>query len=350
MTSIVEAALARRGGRLGRVNRKVVKRTAQPPGLVALLQKHYRVLAANAIAGGLAGVRPRSAPARVDREARRFTELVCFMLAHPGSARLARVVSEEVHVGSLAAAAPDEVATVFQVWRRALEAFLAGIGGAERARMLARGLSELEQRAVEESRRWQNDRIDVVVIGASAGGIQALNGLLAALDPDLPATLIVVQHVAPATPSLVPTILARGTRLTMAHAVEGAGLYMGHAYVAPPGRHLVVDSGRLHLVDGPPVHFARPSADVLFESAAQTFGRNLLSIVLSGSGADGATGTRAVHERGGVTFAQSPDSAEFRGMPEAAVATGTIDLMAPIPALAETLQRLVRVGRRVINQ
>src|SRR5205807_3722319 len=128
-------------------------------------------------------------------------------------------------------------------------------------------------------------------------------------------------------------------------AVRRGMIYLGHAYVAPPASHLVITDGRLDLVDGPPVHFVKPSADVLFESAALAFGPRLMSVVLSGSGVDGAAGTRAVHDHGGITLTQEPESVDFRGMPEAAIATGSVDYVGNLQRLGSIIERLVLEGK-----
>jgi two-component system chemotaxis response regulator CheB len=140
-----------------------------------------------------------------------------------------------------------------------------------------------------------------------------------------------------------------GGRVAVTHAVDGASLWLGYAYVAPPGRHLVVDRRAVHLVVGPPVHFAKPCVEGLFESAAEMFGQRLAWVVLSGTGADGATGARAVREQGGVTFAQRPEGAEYPGMPEAASATGAVDRVLSLGDLGAALRRLATDGRAALH-
>jgi len=250
-----------------------------------------------------------------------------------------------VRFGSLASADFEELRDVFAVWRRTMEAFMAATARSESNHLIGHALDELERSAREEIGRWADNRVDLIAIGASAGGIPALSDLLTRLNADVPATILVVLHLSARTPSLVPAILARNCSLVVTPAVDGAALYLGHVYVAVPGRHLIVTDGRINLMDGLAVHFVKPSVDVLFESAAEIFGPHLVSTVLSGTGADGSTGTRAVHERHGITLAQDPESAEFRGMPEAAIATGTVDCVGSVPQLAATLQRLTTEGR-----
>ena len=316
------------------------------PGVEALLARQARILVSSAIAGGLNLVRLRSAPERLDWEARRFLRLVG-TAARPASERVVdAAVGEEARIGAFAGASVREVAAAFAVWRRVLESFAASLDTPGDGIGAALGL--LEPRMIDAVAGWDKERVDLIALGASAGGVTAIRALLGRLDPHLPASVVVVQHMSPRTPSLLASVLARATPLPILPAVEGGRLYFGYAYLAAPGRHLLVDREFLHLVDGPMVHFVKPSVDVLFESAAGAWGPRLASVVLSGTGADGATGTLAVHEHGGVTFAQSPDDSEFRGMPEAAIATGAVDRVADLEKLPALLTRLTTGGRRAL--
>ncbi len=323
-------------------------RAAAGGALAALVRAQQSVLTASAMSGGLAAARPRSPPERLVSEARQFVTLLTRALAARTEKDVGEMARQEVRNGSVAAAEPDDVLAVFGIWRRALQASLPAIG-AEGGARLSRVLELLEDRCAAAARGWAAERIDVVAVGASAGGITALGTLLANLDPTFPATVLVVVHLSSRAPSLLPAVLKRASRLALAAAVDGGALSLGHAFVAPPGRHLVVRSGLMRLVDGPPVHFVKPSVDVLFESAAEAFGRRLASVVLTGTGADGATGTRAVRDHGGATFAQDPETAEFRGMPEAASATGAVDHVLPLGALAGALDGLVSRGRAAVR-
>lgn len=185
---------------------------------------------------------------------------------------------------------------------------------------------------------------DVVAVAASLGGREALEELLAPLPADFPAPVLVVQHVDARSPSFLPELLARRTRLVVKHAEHGEPLRAATVFVAPPGRHLLVDADRrCTLSDAPPVWFARPAADPLFESAARVFGARALAVVLTGRLRDGADGSIAVRAAGGVVLAQEPASCRAPGMPSAAIRSGAAHLALPINVLGTALQALVTV-------
>jgi len=315
--------------------------------LARIFETYQRTLVDAAIVAGLAGARPRSTPVRIDREARQFVLLVRAVLEGASRAEVDRLVGEEIRMGSLAGAGPENVPAVFEVWRRCLTTFHPG---STLRQATSNALDALEARCIKKARAWERDRIDVIVAGASAGGVEALVGFVSALNADLPATVLIVQHIGDAGPSYIAPILARHARIGLAPALDGSPLYIGQAYVGPPGKHLIVEAQEVRLVDWPPVHFARPSLDVLFASASQNFGRHAASVVLSGTGVDGAQGTHLVHEQGGVTFAQDPETLQFRGMPEAAIQTGEVDYTAGIERLAEAVQRIATRGRKALRQ
>ncbi len=186
---------------------------------------------------------------------------------------------------------------------------------------------------------------DLIVVAASAGGLAALIRLLGSL-PTLPVAIAVVQHLLPTHPSLIADILRRRTGLDIREAKEGDVLRPGVVFTAPPDRHLVIEADhRLSLSTAEAVHFVRPSADLLFESAARVFGERAIAVVLSGTGRDGACGVQAVKAAGGWVIAQSEQSAEFYGMPGAAIDTGVVDAVLPVEAIASALVILVTEGR-----
>ena len=163
--------------------------------------------------------------------------------------------------------------------------------------------------------------------------------MLGGLPADFPAALAIVQHVDPRHRSLMADILARRTALKVSEARNGEPLQPGHAYVAPPNNHLLVEPDRtLSLTQTKLVHFVRPSADLLFESVAATYGERSIAVVLSGSGEDGALGAAAVKKVGGTVIVQAPASAEFRGMPDAAAKSA--DFVLPLDEIAPALQKL----------
>ena len=182
---------------------------------------------------------------------------------------------------------------------------------------------------------------DIVALAASAGGLNALTHVLAALPADFPAALVVVQHLDRRHRSLMADILSRRTQVPVREATEGARLRPGIAYIAPPDRHLLVNPDRtVSLTQSELVHFVRPSADLLFESTAASFRDRAIAVVLSGSGQDGAMGVRAIKKTGGTVIVQEAANAEFRGMPEAALATGLADFVLPLDDIAPALQKL----------
>jgi two-component system, chemotaxis family, protein-glutamate methylesterase/glutaminase len=177
-----------------------------------------------------------------------------------------------------------------------------------------------------------------VGLASSAGGLNALTQVLARLPGDFPAAVVVVQHLEPAHPSLLAKILGRRTELTVTEAGQGDVLAESHVFIAPPDNHLLVNrDGSLSLSHSELVHFVRPSADLLFESLAGAYREHATAVVLSGSGVDGSLGVAAVKKMGGMVIVQDEDSAEFDGMPKAAIATGCIDLVLPLDEIAAAL-------------
>jgi len=186
-------------------------------------------------------------------------------------------------------------------------------------------------------------RLKVVALVGSAGSLHAFREVLKPLPTDLNASFVVIMHLQPGHESVLASILARATGMPVKQAEADDELEPAHVYVAPPDAHLLVAGGRLDLDLGPPIHFLRPSADVLLASLAGAFDGGSLAVVLSGAGSDGAAGVVAVKNAGGTVFAQD-ESAEYRGMPGAAIATGVVDRVLPLeqipPAIVEFVQAL----------
>lgn len=183
----------------------------------------------------------------------------------------------------------------------------------------------------------------VIAVAASAGGLPALSHLLGRMPVDLQATTLVLQHLDPQHASQLAALLARRSPLGVVQAEAGQRLEPGVVAVAPPAHHLkVTRDGTLALSDEDAVHFVRPSADVLFTSLAQHVGRRAIVVVLTGTGEDGSGSLCEVREHGGTVVVQDPGSAEFPGMPRAAVATGCTDHVLALDEIPELLQRLVR--------
>jgi two-component system chemotaxis response regulator CheB len=180
--------------------------------------------------------------------------------------------------------------------------------------------------------------IDAVVIGASAGGMEGLSVILPALPVGLPAALLIVLHLPREHRSLLSEIFAPKCALPVREAEDKEPVRAGCIYFAPPDYHLLIDEGpRLALSVDEPVHFSRPSIDVLFESAAQLYGERLLGVLLTGASPDGADGLAAVHEAGGVTVVQRPDGGHQSQMARAALARGPVDHMFSIDEIGAFL-------------
>jgi two-component system, chemotaxis family, protein-glutamate methylesterase/glutaminase len=187
---------------------------------------------------------------------------------------------------------------------------------------------------------YSNRRVDVVAIGASAGGLNALTHVLRVLPREFPSSIVIVQHLSPGHKSWIANLLARAVQINVEQAEHGKIMQPGNAYIAPPDEHLLVGPGKLQLAHTQLIHFSRPSIDLLFESVAGTYGSRSVGVILSGSGRDGASGIRTLKEAGGITIAQRPESAEFRPMPEAAIETGCVDFILALDDIGTTLTEL----------
>lgn len=162
--------------------------------------------------------------------------------------------------------------------------------------------------------------IELVVIGGSAGALDALARILPALPSGFPLPIALVLHVSPGRPSLLPEVLGAKCELVVKEAEDKEPLVAGTLYVAPPNYHLLVEPRRcVSLSVDAPVHFSRPSIDVLFESAADACGPAVLGVLLSGASEDGARGLARIEQAGGITLVQAPQTASARLMPEAAL-------------------------------
>lgn len=183
----------------------------------------------------------------------------------------------------------------------------------------------------------------IIVLTASAGGLKALSKILSNLPKDFSTPIVIVQHLSPSYPSLMAEILSRRTLLQVKQAEAGDMLKPGTVYIAPPNHHLVINQDRtLSLSDAEKVHRVRPSGDVLFQSAATSFLKKVIAVVLTGMNGDGATGVEAVKLMGGTVIAQSEATCEYYSMPKAAIATGAVDFILALEAIAPALLNLVK--------
>lgn len=182
---------------------------------------------------------------------------------------------------------------------------------------------------------------EAVVIGASAGGVQALQTLLAALPAGFPAAIAVVLHLPPDRPSALASLLGAGCALPVAEAMDKQPMLPGHVLVAPPDYHLLVEPDRTAALSvDAPLLYSRPAIDPLFESAALAYGRGLLGIVLTGASRDGSEGLAAVRRQGGQAWIEAPSTAIVSTMPAAALAHAGADLVAPLDELGARLGAL----------
>lgn len=182
----------------------------------------------------------------------------------------------------------------------------------------------------------------IVVVGASAGGVEALSTLVAALPPDLPAAVCVVLHIPPHATSHLPQILSRSGPLPAEHATNDAPLLAGRIFIAPPDHHLLVRPGALEVERGPRENRSRPAIDPLFRSAARAYGPRVIAVVLSGTLDDGATGLLSVRSHGGTIIVQDPADALYDGMPLAALRAVRPDHVLPLAGIAPLLGDLCR--------
>src|SRR5687768_2623008 len=182
---------------------------------------------------------------------------------------------------------------------------------------------------------------DIVLIGASAGGVEAISSIVAGLPRDLRAAVLVVLHVSRGR-SVLPEILTRVGRLPASHPNDGERIQYGRIYVAPPDHHMTVEGDAIRVTHGPSENGVRPAVDPLFRSAARAFGSRVVAIVATGSLDDGTAGMAAVKEAGGIAIVQDPDSAFAPSMPRSVMATVAVDHVLPLAAIAPMIVSLVR--------
>jgi two-component system chemotaxis response regulator CheB len=181
---------------------------------------------------------------------------------------------------------------------------------------------------------------DVVVVGASAGGVEALSALARALPADFGAPVVVVLHVAPSGTSILPEILSRAGPLPARHVGDGEELRAGRIYVAPPNCHVLIADRKVVPNRGPRENGHRPAIDPLFRSAADAYEGRTAGVVCSGTLSDGAAGLFAIKERGGATLVQDPAEALYTSMPNSAIRQVEPDYVLPMSELATVLVRL----------
>jgi len=187
-------------------------------------------------------------------------------------------------------------------------------------------------------------RYGMVVIAASAGGVQALQKLLSALPPDFPLPIAVVQHRTGNPPNLLARVLGRHTALTVKTAEQGEALAAGTVYLAPPRQHLIVRADEsLALFDGQKIRHVHSSANPLFASAARVYGPRVIAVVLTGGDRDATDGVQTVKQSGGIVLAQDEATSMVFAMPQSAIETGAVRAVLPLGEIAPEILRLARL-------
>jgi two-component system, chemotaxis family, protein-glutamate methylesterase/glutaminase len=185
---------------------------------------------------------------------------------------------------------------------------------------------------------------DIVVIGASAGGVEALQHLAHALPENLPAALFVVVHISPRVRSFLPEILSRAGKLPALPVENNTPIVLGRMYVAPPDHHLIIERDHIHASLGPKEQHRRPSINVTFRSAALAYGERVVGVVLTGELDDGTSGLYEIKQRGGVTVVQNPEEALFPSMPLSALREMEVDYTVNLAQMGPLLCRLATEG------
>lgn len=181
----------------------------------------------------------------------------------------------------------------------------------------------------------------VIVVGASAGGVEALSQLVSKLPRDLPAAVLVVLHIPANAVSMMPGILRRAGNLPAVHAATREPLREGMIYIAPPDRHMLIRKGSVVTTFGPRENGHRPAVDPLFRSAAESYGREVIGVLLTGNLDDGTAGLGAIKEAGGLAIVQDPDDSMYPGMPASAIENVKVDQVLPLDEIAPALLQLL---------
>jgi two-component system chemotaxis response regulator CheB len=185
-----------------------------------------------------------------------------------------------------------------------------------------------------------SSEFEIVVVGTSIGGLKALQTLLSGLPEGFPLPVVIAQHRGQSSEIGLCDFLGRSSRIPISEPEDKEAIFPGRAYLAPRDYHLLVENGSFALSTDPPVSFARPSIDMLFESAANEYRERAIGVVLTGANRDGARGLAAIKLCGGVTLVEDPSSAACREMPDAAIAATQVDRILPLQDIASCLEHL----------
>jgi two-component system, chemotaxis family, protein-glutamate methylesterase/glutaminase len=188
---------------------------------------------------------------------------------------------------------------------------------------------------------------DIIVMGASAGGLSAFSRIIKQLPDQLHAAVFIVWHLSPYSTSMLPEILNRAGRLKAKHPADGEPIERGKIYIAPPDHHLLLELDRIRLTKGPKENRFRPAVDPLFRSAAYTYGPRVVGVVLSGALDDGTAGLWAIKDRDGIAVVQDPADAEQSSMPSSALANVQVDYCLPV---SEIPARLVTLTQQEVGE
>jgi len=180
----------------------------------------------------------------------------------------------------------------------------------------------------------------LIAVGTSLGGFEALKTILGGLPEDFPAAIAVVQHRSHEDSECLLNLMEPYVRLPLVEVEDKDQIVGGYVYLSPPNYHLIAERGYFSLSADPPVMHARPSIDVLFESVAESFGESAIGVLLTGMGRDGTAGLAKIKERGGFAIVQDPTSAEGQRMPESAIASVAVDKVLPLAEIASFLVEL----------
>jgi two-component system chemotaxis response regulator CheB len=202
---------------------------------------------------------------------------------------------------------------------------------------------KVERKNVITNKQISSSKIDAVVIGASTGGPKALQKVLTEIDEDIGVPVFVVQHMPKGFTKAFADRLDKICKLTVVEADDGMVINKNTIYIAPGGRHMTVGENRkIKLNDEPSIWGVRPAVDKLFESAVKVYKGNLVSAVLTGMGRDGANGTVAIKENGGITISEDQSTCTIYGMPKATYETGKVDMVLPLQQIGERISAIVK--------
>ncbi len=196
----------------------------------------------------------------------------------------------------------------------------------------------------DRRRRWARSgpAFEIVAIASSAGGVTALAEVLGKLPRKFDAAIVCVQHLDPRHRSLMPEVLGRRSSLPVREGADSMVVEPGQVYLAPPDHHMLINrDATITLTHTELVNFVRPSADLLFDSVAASYGDRAIAVVLTGAGKDGSLGVAAIKKRGGTVIVQDEATSEFFGMPSAAIRTGTVDFVLSLDEIPSALAMLV---------